>query len=407
MRGEVRLGEWLTRIEAGKSPAAEDTPAGEGEWGVLKVSAVQPDGFAARENKVIRDMALVHPRYEVRHGDLLVTRANTEELVGLACVADMPPPRLLLSDKTLRLHVDGTRADRKFVQLVLARSESRHCVRALATGTSAGMKNIGQEQIRQLPVPDVPLEEQRGIVAAHAAFDRRIGALDEVRSKLRVAARAALAINLQGVPRVEYKPLKDVLQRVETGWSPVCESRTPAEDEWGVLKLSAVTSGSYDESEAKALPLQTPPRTGLEVRPGDVLMSRANGVKALVGVACAVEQTRPCLMLPDLMFRLLADPDLLDQRFLGLVLSSDPVRRQIDDAMRGSSGQYKISKADVQSLQVPCMPPEGQRRVVAVHAEFMQRIDVLSRQIGKLRTLQQAVVEDLFAGRGRVRPAAA
>src|SRR3954471_22309326 len=103
--GAVPLGAYLRGIETGKSPAAENTPAGEGEWGVLKVSAVQADGFAALENKVVRDAGHIRPEYEVRPGDLLMTRANTEALVGLACVALAPPPRLMLSDKTLRLVV--------------------------------------------------------------------------------------------------------------------------------------------------------------------------------------------------------------------------------------------------------------------------------------------------------------
>ncbi|MEU8485588.1 hypothetical protein [Streptomyces sp. NPDC048641] len=196
--GEVSLGSLLTRIEAGKSPSAEDMPAAEGEWGVLKVSAVQAGWFASRENKVIRDPALIHPRYEVKHGDLLMTRANTEELVGLACVSENPPPRLLLSDKTLRLHVNESVADPRFLELALARATVRQSVRAQATGTSAGMKNIGQEQIRQLSVPDVPLDEQRRIVAVRAAFDQRIERQAAVVAKLRAVQQAVVEDLLTG-----------------------------------------------------------------------------------------------------------------------------------------------------------------------------------------------------------------
>ncbi|MFG2760721.1 hypothetical protein [Streptomyces wuyuanensis] len=398
-RGEVLLDTLLTRIEAGKSPSAEDTPAGEGEWGVLKVSAVQAGRFASRENKVIRDTALIHPRYEVKHGDLLMTRANTEELVGLACVAENPPPRLLLSDKTLRLHVDKSAADPRFLQLVLTQRDLRQRVRALATGTSAGMKNIGQEQIRQLGVPNVSLGEQRRIVAAHAAFERRIGALEGVRAKLEMARKAAVAQAITAAWKRGLAPLKDMLQRVETGWSPVCEPRLPAADEWGVLKLSAVTTGSFREGEAKALPPQIAPRLSLEVKPGDVLMSRANGVKSLVGVACTVERTREGLLIPDLVFRLVVDKQKLDPQFLGVVLASDELRRQINDAMRGSSGQYKISQADVRELLVPSVALGEQRHAVATGAAFERRVTAVGQQIAKLRTIQQAMVEDLLTRR--------
>ncbi|WP_436986364.1 hypothetical protein [Streptomyces sp. enrichment culture] len=194
--------------------------------------------------------------------------------------------------------------------------------------------------------------------------------------------------------------LKDVLRKVETGWSPVCDSARPAMDEWGVLKLSAVTSGKFVASEAKRLPSEALPRIAFEVRPGDVLMSRANGVKALVGVACTVSQVRPRLLLPDLMFRLVANPDVLNPGFLGIVLTSAAVRRQIEAAMRGTSGQYKVSQADVRALEIPRLPLSEQRDIVAAHEAFERRIGALERQLDKLRTVENAVVAGVMAERG-------
>jgi type I restriction enzyme S subunit len=194
--------------------------------------------------------------------------------------------------------------------------------------------------------------------------------------------------------------LKDVLRKVETGWSPVCDSARPAMDEWGVLKLSAVTSGKFVASEAKRLPSEVLPRIAFEVRPGDVLMSRANGVKALVGVACTVHQVRPRLLLPDLVFRLVADPELLDPGFLGIALTSAPVRRQMEAAMRGTSGQYKVSQADVRALEIPHLPLPEQRDIVAAHEAFERRIGALERELDKLRTVEDAVVAGTMAESG-------
>ncbi|MFE9883602.1 restriction endonuclease subunit S [Streptomyces scopuliridis] len=192
-----------------------------------------------------------------------------------------------------------------------------------------------------------------------------------------------------GYPTV---PLKHVLSKVETGWSPVCEPRLPAFDEWGVLKLSAVTSGTFIASEAKAFPRQLAPRPAYEVKAGDVLMSRANGVKALVGVACAVRDVRPRLLLPDLVFRLVPDPSVLNSDFLAIALASLGMRGQIDAVMRGTSGQYKISQADVRKLEVPRVPLREQRRIVAAHAAFERRIAGLQGVLRKLRVAEDALV---------------
>ncbi|MFE4956693.1 restriction endonuclease subunit S [Streptomyces sp. NPDC056653] len=196
--GLVPLGTWLQRIEAGKSPMAEDTPAGDGQWGVLKVSAVQPGWFKEAENKVIHDSSLINPQYEVRPGDLIMTRANTEQLVGLACIARTPPPRLMLSDKTLRLVPDQSVADAQFIELTLLNPAVRMQIRAMATGTSGSMKNIGQEAVRQLLVPDVPTGDQKQVVAAVAASRKRAESVTKQIEKTRIVQQAVAEDLLSG-----------------------------------------------------------------------------------------------------------------------------------------------------------------------------------------------------------------
>ncbi|WP_314218973.1 restriction endonuclease subunit S [Streptomyces zaehneri] len=195
---DVSLGSWINRIEAGRSPMAEDTPAGEGEWGVLKVSAVQSGWFASLENKVVRNPNHIDAAYEVALGDLLMTRANTEELVGLACVVDVPHPRLMLSDKTLRIVPDADVADAHFIALVLSTPAVRRQVRIAATGTSASMKNISQKAIRELHVPDVSLKNQRKTVSVISAARRREAQLEQQVAKLRTVQRAVIEDLLAG-----------------------------------------------------------------------------------------------------------------------------------------------------------------------------------------------------------------
>ncbi|MEV5933559.1 restriction endonuclease subunit S [Streptomyces sp. NPDC052079] len=201
----VPLSSWLHRIEAGKSPLAQDTPAGDGEWGVLKVSAVQADGFLGHENKVVRDAEFINPQFEVRSGDLLMTRANTEDLVGLACVVGNSPPRLMLSDKTLRLMVDDSMADVGFVAAVLSDPAVRAQIKSAATGTSGSMKNISQGSIERLLVPDVPLEEQRRVQAALAVGRRRANSVQRQIAKLRTTQLSLMEDLLSG--RVSLPPV--------------------------------------------------------------------------------------------------------------------------------------------------------------------------------------------------------
>lgn len=200
--GRIELGRWLSSIEAGRSPMAEDTPAGDGEWGVLKVSAVQPGWFKAIENKVVREAEFINARYRVCAGDLLMTRANTEELVGLACVVRERAERLMLSDKTLRLVPDTGVAEAEFIELALLSPSVRSQVRSRATGTSASMKNIGQSAVRRLMVPDVPKDMQRKVVAAVSASRKRSQGVQRQIAKLRQVQRGVMEDLLSGRSRV-------------------------------------------------------------------------------------------------------------------------------------------------------------------------------------------------------------
>lgn len=158
--GVLSVGALLTDIEAGKSPSCPDTPAPSGSWGILKVSAVHPDGFRSDQNKLVEREVLVNPAYEIRSGDLLITRANTPELVGLACLVEDPQPKLMLCDKTLRLLVNDAIASKEYLFLCLQQPYIRSQIENSATGTSMSMKNISQVAIRGLLVAAAPLQEQ-------------------------------------------------------------------------------------------------------------------------------------------------------------------------------------------------------------------------------------------------------
>lgn len=175
------LSDVLIDIEAGRSPRLEDTPARADQWGVLKISAVVPSGLAEAENKAVTDPRHINPRFEVRDGDLLMTRANTPDLVGMACIVQNPRPHLMLCDKTLRLRIDARKADQRYVLLALQSPEMRKQMRAVSTGTSDSMRNLSQPAIGALLHRWPSLEFQDKVVGSVAAVDDAVrAARDEV-----------------------------------------------------------------------------------------------------------------------------------------------------------------------------------------------------------------------------------
>ncbi|MEQ8716671.1 MAG: hypothetical protein RIE08_03600 [Acidimicrobiales bacterium] len=148
----VPLGELLTGITAGKSLVGIDEAWAGGQPAVLKVSAIDPDGFRSEEAKVLSEPDRFDDSVALTAGDLLMSRANTSELVGESCLVDRDYQNLMLSDKTLRL-VPRPDVDSRLLWHVLQSTDVRHQIVSRATGTGSAMKNISQKKILALMIP--------------------------------------------------------------------------------------------------------------------------------------------------------------------------------------------------------------------------------------------------------------
>ena len=215
-------GSVLESIEAGRSPKAHGRPANADEFGVLKVSAVTWGRFLPLENKALVAGDVAEPELLVRRGDLLITRANTVELVGAVVLVEDDYPNLMLSDKTLRL-VPVATIDRAFLLYALRTADVRRVFEDDATGTSDSMRNITQDKIRAAPIALAPVDEQREIARR---LDESFAALDALRERVDHGAlrasdleRAALAKAFRG-ELVDQDPADEpaaaLLERIRT-----------------------------------------------------------------------------------------------------------------------------------------------------------------------------------------------
>lgn len=220
-------------IEQGVSPQCDNFPAGPDDWGVLKVSAVKNGGFFEDENKQLPTHFEPDPRYEIKDGDLLVTRANTPKLVGAATVADSPRPKLMLCDKIFRIKATSELLP-KFLLLVSLGTRIRDMCAEASHGTSQSMANLKTEEIKRWPIPAAPVPIQRTAIKElsaaidHAdeltsAIDKQLALLAERKQALITAAvtgQIDVTTARHGIAEVALCPLQDSAarhQRQSTG----------------------------------------------------------------------------------------------------------------------------------------------------------------------------------------------
>jgi len=180
----VSLQEMIVDIENGWSPACQKNPAENASWGILKVGAVSFGYFDPKENKELPPTLQPKPKYEIKPGDFLMSRANTTNLVGACALVKDTPPRLMLCDKIFRFifHKDN-RLNPTYLDYVLKSPALRNQIEVGATGTSPTMKNIAKAKIMQLRIPAPAIQDQIRIVKYLDSLQTKINYIKTIQSQ--------------------------------------------------------------------------------------------------------------------------------------------------------------------------------------------------------------------------------
>ena len=158
---KVPLSECLINIENGRSFVC-DTAKRTGENpAVLKLGAVTYGYYQANENKAMFEKSQFVASAEVHKGDLLFTRKNTPELVGMSAYVYDTPPKLMMPDLIFRLNTKPN-CHKMFLWKLINLDLFRPNISALSSGSAKSMSNISKERLMGLEIilPPIELQEQ-------------------------------------------------------------------------------------------------------------------------------------------------------------------------------------------------------------------------------------------------------
>lgn len=174
--------------------------------------------------------------------------------------------------------------------------------------------------------------------------------------------------------------LEDLLSDSESGWSPKCESEPRRGDEWGVLKVSAVTWGIFNPNENKRLPSSFESRPECEVKAGDFMLSRANTAELVARSVIAPDACPDKLLMSDKIVRLNFLDDAL-KPWVNLVNNSDFARSYYKDRATGTSDSMRnVSRQVIHELPIPLPSLEVQARVLLALNNFLNYCEKLEKQ---------------------------
>jgi type I restriction enzyme S subunit len=291
-----------------------------------------------------------------------------------------------------------------------------------AAGRGGAQPNINQGIVKGWQIPVPPIAEQHKIVdLLEDHLSRLAAALDDVKqAKIKAAQfrRSLLEEACTGRAKVdgtqvvtelptgwELKRLGNCLEKLdsgklaERGWSPQCLSHpVQNDDSWGVLKTTAVQMGDYQPEYNKELPDSLAPKIGLEVNPGDFLVT-TTGPRNRCGIVCHVKRTPRKLIFSGKILRFRANEDIVLANWLMFVLMSPDYQKTFDKLKVGTSdSSVSIGNQQIIDLKIPVPPIAAQHRIVEMLEDHLSRLEISvtiasemeKQSIGLRRSLLQA-----------------
>ena len=251
---------------------------------------------------------------------------------------------------------------------------------------------LNKKSLAKLTIPLPPLGEQKRIAEILGEVSK---AIELVSRQLEILDDGLKTKMWNDADESSHVPLDHYIQKITSGKS--LKEGDSEDYHNAVLKISAVTTGYFNEMEVKPLPKSYDPPESHRANNGDILLSRANTTE-LVGASALVETAATNLFLPDKLWKLQLK-DQVNAYFFWHLLQTKIVRSSISKASSGSGGSMKnISQKAFLAISVPEFSNEVQNQIGNIVREQRALRHLLHRKLSLLQELQKSLATRAFAG---------
>lgn len=192
--------------------------------------------------------------------------------------------------------------------------------------------------------------------------------------------------------------IEQVCSEIRNGYS----SRPDAESGVPILRISAVRAYSLDLMDVRYLPGTASDYLDSLIRHRDLLFTRYNGTRRLVGVCAVVHKVERETAHPDKVIRARPLTTVETPSFIALAANIGASRSFLEKRIRTTAGQAGVSGTDIKALPVPLPPAEEQEAIVEITEDQLSVIDHLEGELhAKLleaQSLRQSILRHAFTG---------
>ncbi|WP_248915704.1 restriction endonuclease subunit S [Pseudomonas moorei] len=414
--GELANGKIL---QQGWSPQCESSPATEGEWGVLKTTAVQDGYFLEVENKKLPLRLSPKPEIEVKAGDLLMTCAGPRSRCGVICYVDSTREKLIFSGKIYRFRPNQHYVSPKFLTHLLRTSELKGKIDNIKTGISESGMNMTRDRFFSLQVRLAPLNEQNRIAQE---LDELLAQVNTIKARidtipvlLKRFRRSLLAAAVSGRLTAEWRAKRSDFKQLnlsnlpawtQTVFGDICREITVGYV--GKMADQYRDNGVPFLRSQNVRPMRFSPENILYIseefhastfksrlEPGDLAIVRSGAP----GVTCVIPDSLPVSNCSDLV---IARPsERLNSWFGCLYMNSEIAQHNVAENQVGVAQQH-FNVGSMKKMPINLPPIEEQLEIVRRVEQLFAFADQLEAKVASAKTridhLTQSILAKAFRG---------
>lgn len=389
---EGRVSDLLNGLESGVSVNGEDRDLSVNEKAVLKVSAVSYGYFDPLAAKAIGGDELSRAKTNPKKGQIIISRSNTEELVGASAFIERDYPNLFLPDKLWQT-MPKKSSDMKWLSYVLTSAHARYTLSNLATGTSGSMKNITKGTLLGLKILIPPPSEQKKIAQILSTWDKAITTTEKLLANSQQQKKALMQQLLTGKKRLlhgkgwkNYKFDSLFRERVEVG-----------RDDLPLLSITAEDGVVYQEDSGRKNTSNEDKSKYRRICPNDIgyntmrmwqgrssLSDKEGIVSPAYTIVSPTNKVVPSFAA--YLFKLPALIHIFYRRSQGLV---------------SDTWNLKFNHFKKINWSLPCV--EEQQKIATALSIADQEITALQQKVTALKQEKKSLMQQLLAGKRRVK----
>lgn len=170
---KVKINYFIKKLETGKSVNSTNEVYSTDKLGILKTSCVYTGTFNPMEAKVIKDSEIQLAKLNPKKDSIIISRMNTEELVGKSAYVFKDFDNLFLPDRLWQTVKSEIKHSVLWLSYAISQDSFMGSISRVSTGTSGSMKNISQKNFLNLEIIHPPIELQTQFAQKIALIERQ------------------------------------------------------------------------------------------------------------------------------------------------------------------------------------------------------------------------------------------